>query len=65
MEMLEKESAVLVDCVLRKLEKFTTDNESKLDKAASLKTLVLLLKPLEEAINICGLKSTHLPQDWQ
>jgi hypothetical protein len=43
-----------VDTVLRKLDKFTKDNEAKIDKGASLKTLVLLFKPLEEAIEICG-----------
>ena len=39
---------------MTKLEKFIEDHKEKIEKATSLKTLVLLLKPLEECMNMAG-----------
>ena len=36
-----------------------------MEKATSLKTLVLLLKPLEEAINMAGTDNEKLPYEWR
>jgi len=42
-----------------------SENRPKIEKSASIKTLVLLLKPLEETIKLCGLDSDKLPTSWR
>ena len=44
------EAASLVELVMNKLERFVADSKERIEKAHSLKTLVLLLKPLEESL---------------
>ena len=41
------------------------ENQDKMEKANSMKTLVLLLKPLEEMIKLCGTTSESLPKKWR
>ena len=55
----------MTECVLARLEKFIEDSKEKIEKATSLKTLVLLLKPLEESINMAGSENTQLPEKWR
>lgn len=50
----KEEASVVVKIVMTKLEKFIEDHKEKIEKATSLKTLVLLLKPLEECMNMAG-----------
>ena len=59
------EAASITECVLAKLEKFIEDSKEKIEKATSLKTLVLLLKPLEESINMSDTESDKLPTNWR
>ena len=44
---------------MTKLEKFIEDHKEKIEKATSLKTLVLLLKPLEECMNMAGTQDMY------
>ena len=53
-DLVYREAAKLAHSVIRKLEKFIADNISRLEKPASIKTFVLLLKPLDDAIKICN-----------
>lgn len=50
--------------VIKKLEKFIGDNISRLEKPASIKTFVLLLKPLDDAIKICNADDSVLVENW-
>ena len=59
------EAAVVAECVLVKLENFIKDHKEKMEKATSLKTLVLLLKPLEESIKMAGPENKNLPYEWR
>lgn len=60
-----KNAATLVDYILNKMLVFVEENKSKIEKANSMKTLVLMLKPLEEMIKICGTNSSLLPVHWR
>jgi hypothetical protein len=51
--------------MLSKLEEFVRSNAGKIDSSKCMKVLVLVLKPLEEAIKLCGPESDLLPKNWQ
>jgi hypothetical protein len=51
--------------MLTKLEEFVRNNAGKIDSSKCMKVLVLVLKPLEELIKLCGAASHHLPKNWQ
>lgn len=59
------QAASVAESVLVKLENFIKDHKDKMEKATSLKTLVLLLKPLEEAIKMAGSENKNLPYEWR
>lgn len=58
-------AASLVECILSKMEEFVKQNTGKIDSSKCMKVLVLVLKPLEEAIKLCGPSSDRLPLNWQ
>ena len=58
-------AASLVNCIITKLEEFVKANAGKIDSSKCMKTLVLVLKPLEETIKLCGPNSDFLPKNWQ
>jgi len=51
--------------MLTKLEEFLKNNVGKIDSSKCMKVLVLVLKPLEELIKLCGPASDNLPKNWQ
>ena len=56
------EARSLCDTILKKLEKFVSDNASRMGRGSSHKFLTLLLNPLEESIKLCGSKpSDQMP----
>ena len=63
-DLVYREAAKLAHSVIRKLEKFIADNISRLEKPASIKTFVLLLKPLDDAIKICNSDDSVLFENW-
>lgn len=58
-------AANLADCIITKLEDFVNANSGKIDSPKCMKMLVLVLKPLEETIKLCGANSEYLPNKWQ
>ena len=57
------EARTLCDTILKKLERFVSDNASRMERASSHKFLTLLLNPLEESIKLCGNKSSDQMPD--
>ena len=57
------ESKAMCSTILKKLEKFLSENTVRMEKASSHKFLTLLLNPLEESIKLCGNDSANLPDD--
>ena len=55
----------MCNTILLRLEKFTKENASRMEKASSHKFLTLLLNPLEESIKLCGNESADLPQNFE
>ena len=51
--------------MLEKLEAHIKDNKEQIEKTASIKTLVLLFKPLEECLNILGPLNSLLPDGYR
>lgn len=62
---IEPIAADLVESMLTKLEEFIATNQGKVDSSKCMKVLILGLKPLEEAIKICGPCSDQLPKNWR
>lgn len=59
--MVTEAAAELAEAILCKTQSFVSENRNKMEKSASIKTLVLLLKPLEESIKLAGVHSDKLP----
>lgn len=49
--------------ILKKLEKFVTENSNRIEKSSSHKFLTLLLNPLEEVIKFLGNTPESLPEE--
>ena len=47
------------------LEDHVKENKEKIEKSSSIKSLVLLFKPLEECLNILGPMNQLLPEGYR
>ena len=58
------EAKEMCDTILKKLEKFVSENSARMEKASSHKCLTLLLNPLAESLKLCGQDdSSSLPDN--
>jgi hypothetical protein len=62
---VEQMAGNLVELMLSKLEEFLKASSGKIDSSKCMKVLVLVLKPLEEAIKLCSVESESMPKNWR
>ena len=55
----------LILLLVERLERHFEDFDDKIEKSSSLKVIVLILKPIEELIQIVGPSSELLPPDYR
>jgi hypothetical protein len=61
----QKAVCKIIIILLDKLEAHIKDNKESIEKTPSIKTLVLLFKPLEECLNILGPLNSLLPDGYR